>query len=148
MTTNSSTCKLEDKKEKKKEDRFNFWIYVSLIILVILLLSIFIYIIYSLLNSKNNTSNYSYQSSVYKATPPPPPVMNITPPVIKTQPSFISSIFPKASSTTTLINSTDNFKTPEIKKEVNSIISPLFTRQIIPPINKQMGGYIKLFKRF
>lgn len=147
MTTNSSTCKLEDKKEKKKEDRFNFWIYVSLIILVILLLSIFIYMIYSLLNSKNNTSNYSYQTSVYKATPPPP-VMNITPPVIKTQPSFISSIFPKASSTTTLVNSNNNFKTPEIKKEVNSIISPLFTRQIIPPINKQMGGYIKLFKRF
>ena len=157
MTTNSGTCKIqekkESKKESKKEDRFNFWIYISLIVLGILLLIIFIYSIYSLLtyksnNSSNNSSNNFFNNYKYipdKAAAPP---IITTPPVIKTQPSFMSSIFPKSNSTTTIVNATNNFKPPEIKKEINSFTSPLFSRHIIPPTNKQMGGYTKIFKRF
>lgn len=158
-STSSETCKInKEKKEEKKDDRFNFWIYLSLITLAILLVSIFIYFIVKLVSSSSNTNktpnissnNYTFDNQ--RATPPLQttiPIIKPAPPLIKPQTSFMSSIFPKASSTTTLVNTTNNFKPPEIKKEVNSIISPLFSRQLSPPItNKQIGGYRKLFKRF
>jgi hypothetical protein len=156
-STTSETCKINNEKKEERKDRFNFWIYLSLIILAILLISIFIYSIVKLLYSGNNSTNTNktfnnYTLETQRANPPLQPTIPIikpVQPVIKPQSSFISSIFPKASSTTTLINTTNTFKTPEIKKEVNSIISPLFSRQLSPPIiNKQIGGYRKLFKRF